>query len=126
MKIRPLHDRVVIRRVEEETKTAGGILLPGSAAEKPSQGVVVAVGNGIIKDNRTGYPIGVSYPPDWGERTMSLRPGDKTVLQPGMTFHFMTGLWLEDMGLEITESLLITETGVECLANVPRKLFVKD
>ena len=81
---------------------------------------------GIIKDNRTGYPIGLSYPPDWGERTMSLRPGDRTELKPGMTFHFMTGLWLETMGLEITESILITETGVECLANVPRQLFVKN
>jgi len=81
---------------------------------------------GIVKDNRTGYPIGISYPPDWGERTMSLRPGDRTELKPGMTFHFMTGLWLETMGLEITESILITETGVECLANVPRKLVVKD
>ena len=80
---------------------------------------------GITKDNRTGYPIGLSYPPDWGERTMSLRPGDRTELKPGMTFHFMTGLWLEDMGLEITESIAITDTGVECLANVPRKLFVK-
>lgn len=59
MKIRPLHDRVVIRRVEEETKTAGGILLPGSAAEKPSQGVVVAVGNGIIKDNGEVRPLDV-------------------------------------------------------------------
>ena len=49
--IRPLHDRVVIRRVEEETKTAGGILLPGSAAEKPSQGEIIAVGNGQITDN---------------------------------------------------------------------------
>ncbi|MCB8836425.1 ectoine hydrolase DoeA [Aurantimonas sp. VKM B-3413] len=81
---------------------------------------------GIAKDNRTGYPIGLSYPPDWGERTMSLRPGDKTELKPGMTFHFMTGLWLEDMGLEITESLAITETGYELLADVPRQLFVKD
>jgi ectoine hydrolase len=43
-----------------------------------------------------------------------------------MTFHFMTGLWLEDWGLEITESIAITETGVECLASVPRQLFVKD
>ncbi|MFC2969669.1 ectoine hydrolase DoeA [Acidimangrovimonas pyrenivorans] len=81
--------------------------------------------HGIEKDSRTGYPIGLSYPPDWGERTMSLRRGDKTELQPGMTFHFMTGLWLEDMGFELTESILITETGVECLADVPRKLFVK-
>jgi ectoine hydrolase len=81
---------------------------------------------GITKDNRTGYAIGLSYPPDWGERTMSLRPGDRTELRPGMTFHFMTGLWLETMGLEITESILITETGVECLSHVPRKLFVKN
>jgi ectoine hydrolase len=80
---------------------------------------------GIVKDNRTGYPIGLSYPPDWGERTMSLRPGDRSELKPGMTFHFMTGLWLEEMGLEITESIVITETGVECLSNVPRKLVVK-
>jgi ectoine hydrolase len=82
--------------------------------------------HGIEKDNRTGYPIGLSYPPDWGERTMSLRPGDKTVLEAGMTFHFMTGLWMEDWGFEITESIVIGERGPECLANVPRKLFVKE
>ena len=82
--------------------------------------------HGIEKDNRTGYPIGLSYPPDWGERTMSLRLGDRTVLQPNMTFHFMTGLWMDDWGMETTESIVITETGVECLANYPRKLFVKD
>ena len=81
---------------------------------------------GIHKDGRTGYPIGVSYPPDWGERTMSLRPGDRTVLQPGMTFHFMTGLWSDEMGLEITETIAITDGALELLANVPRKLFVKD
>jgi chaperonin GroES len=51
MKIRPLHDRVVIKRVEEETKTAGGIVLPGSAAEKPSEGEVIAVGSGKTLDN---------------------------------------------------------------------------
>jgi len=51
MKIRPLHDRVVIRRMEEETTSAGGIVLPGSAAEKPTQGEVVAVGNGQVTDN---------------------------------------------------------------------------
>jgi len=100
---------------------------PGNTCEDIANGFFAVLAKyGILKDNRTGYGIGLSYPPDWGERTMSLRPGDKTVLQPGMTFHFMTGLWLEDMGLEITESILITETGVECLADVPRKLFVKD
>lgn len=79
----------------------------------------------IEKNSRCGYPIGLSYPPDWGERTMSLRPGDKTVLQEGMTFHFMTGLWFDDWGLETTESILITDKGAECLADVPRELFVK-
>ncbi len=81
---------------------------------------------GFIKDNRTGYPIGLSYPPDWGERTMSLRPGDRTELKPGMTFHFMTGLWMDSWGIEITESIAITEGEVSVLANVPRQLFVKD
>lgn len=51
MKIRPLHDRVVVRRLEEETKTAGGIVLPDSAAEKPSRGEVLAVGPGKPLDN---------------------------------------------------------------------------
>ena len=51
MNIRPLGDRVVVRRLEEETKTAGGIYIPDSAAEKPSEGEVVAVGNGRIDNN---------------------------------------------------------------------------
>ncbi|MEX0623732.1 co-chaperone GroES [Saccharospirillum sp.] len=51
MKIRPLHDRVVVRRKEQEEKTAGGIVLPGSAKEKPSQGEVLAIGKGRILEN---------------------------------------------------------------------------
>ncbi len=81
---------------------------------------------GFEKDSRCGYAIGLSYPPDWGERTMSFRRGDKTVLQPGMTFHFMPALWLDDSGLEITESILITDQGVECLCDTPRELTVID
>jgi ectoine hydrolase len=81
---------------------------------------------GIEKDSRCGYPIGLSYPPDWGERTMSLRPGDRTILEPGMTFHFMPGLWFEDWGIEITESMMITEQGSKTLTNFPRQLFVKN
>lgn len=81
--------------------------------------------HGIEKDNRTGYPIGLSYPPDWGERTMSLRAGDKSVLEPNMTFHFMTGLWMDEWGFEITESIVIRDGEPELLANVPRKLMIK-
>ena len=100
---------------------------PGNMCEDIANAFfAVLARHGIVKDNRTGYAVGLSYPPDWGERTMSLRPGDRTELKPNMTFHFMTGLWLEDWGLEITETIVITEFGVECLAAVPRKLFVKD
>jgi ectoine hydrolase len=82
---------------------------------------------GIERGSRAGYAIGLSYPPDWGERTISIRAEDQTVLKAGMTFHFMPGLWMKDWGLEITESILIRESGpAETLCNRPRKLFVKD
>jgi ectoine hydrolase len=80
---------------------------------------------GFEKDSRCGYAIGISYPPDWGERTMSFRNGDKSILEPGMTFHFMPALWLDDGGLEVTEPILITENGAECLCNTPREMTVK-
>lgn len=59
MKIRPLHDRVIVRRKDEEEKTAGGILLPGSAQEKPNEGIVVSVGNGRVLDNGDICPVDV-------------------------------------------------------------------
>lgn len=81
---------------------------------------------GIERGARCGYPIGLSYPPDWGERTISLRAEDETVLEPNMTFHFMPGLWMKDWGIEITESIRIREDGAaETFCNRPRKMFVK-
>ncbi len=65
MNIRPLHDRIVVRRLEEEQKTAGGIILPGSAQEKPQQGEILAVGNGQITDN--------------GVRALDVKVGDKVL-----------------------------------------------
>ncbi len=59
MKVRPLHDRVVIRRLEEERTTAGGIVIPDTAAEKPIQGEVIAVGNGKILENGENRPLDV-------------------------------------------------------------------
>ncbi len=66
MNIRPLHDRILVRRVEEETKTAGGIVLPGSAAEKPNRGEVLAVGKGKILENGS-------------VRAMDLKVGDQVL-----------------------------------------------
>ncbi|AKL97236.1 Xaa-Pro aminopeptidase [Clostridium aceticum] len=81
--------------------------------------------SGFIKDSRIGYAMGLNYPPDWGEHTASFRPGDKTVLQPNMTFHMIPGIWLSDFGVEISESFRVTENGCETFTNYPRKLLVK-
>ncbi len=59
MKIRPLHDRVIVKRMEEERKTASGIVIPDAAAEKPDQGEVIAVGNGKIGDDGKVRPMNV-------------------------------------------------------------------
>jgi ectoine hydrolase len=81
---------------------------------------------GIERGARCGYPIGLSYPPDWGERTISLREEDESILKPGMTFHFMPGLWMQDWGMEMTESILIRDSGpAETLCNRPRRMVIK-
>jgi chaperonin GroES len=59
MKLRPLHDRVIVKRVEEEDKTAGGIIIPDAAKEKPQQGKVIAVGKGKILENGKVSPLAV-------------------------------------------------------------------
>jgi len=79
---------------------------------------------GLEKESRIGYAMGLNYPPDWGEHTASLRPGDKTVLAPNMTFHMILGMWMENYGFECSESFRITENGCETLADFPRKLFL--
>jgi len=81
--------------------------------------------SGFIKDSRIGYSMGLNYPPDWGEHTASLRPGDKTILLPNMTFHMIPGIWLDDCGVDISESFRVTENGVETFTSYPRKLLVK-
>lgn len=82
--------------------------------------------HGIERQGRMGYPIGLSYPPDWGERSASIRSEDTTVLRAGMVFHFMPALWMDTWGLETTETILITEDGpAEPLCTIERKLFVK-
>ncbi len=59
MKIRPLQDRILVKRVEEEEKSAGGIIIPDSAKEKPQEGKVIAVGNGKVREDGTVQPLDV-------------------------------------------------------------------
>ncbi|MCP3970007.1 MAG: M24 family metallopeptidase [Rhodobacteraceae bacterium] len=121
-----------IRRAEAALIDGLEAGLDAARAGNRASGIASALGAamdraGIERGARCGYPIGLSYPPDWGERTISLREDDKTVLEPGMTFHFMPGLWMDDWGLEITEPILIAETGpAQCFCELPRQLIVKD
>jgi ectoine hydrolase len=82
--------------------------------------------NGYSKESRVGYSIGLNYPPDWGERTASLRPGDSTVLQAGMCFHFQSDMWLDNFGAAISEPFVVTDSGGERLSHVARELIVID
>ncbi|MCF8092077.1 MAG: M24 family metallopeptidase [Desulfotignum sp.] len=79
---------------------------------------------GFEKESRIGYSMGLNYPPDWGEHTASLRPGDKTVLAPNMTFHMILGMWMDNFGFECSESFQVTENGARTFADFERKLFV--
>lgn len=80
---------------------------------------------GYAKESRIGYSTGLNYPPDWGEHTASLRPGDKTVLQPNMTFHCIPGMYFDDFGVSISQCIRVTENGREEFAKYPRDLVIK-
>lgn len=101
-------------------------IAPGVTAEEvEAKWREALVGTGIEKPSRVGYSYGLNFVPDWGEHTVSLRPGDKTVLEPGMTIHFMPGIWLDTYGFECSEPFLVTESGCEKFINYPQKLFLK-
>lgn len=80
---------------------------------------------GLFKESRIGYSTGLNYPPDWGEHTLSLRPGDKTILKEGMVLHCIPGMYYEDFGVEISEAIIVKKNGVEVLADVKRELIIK-
>ncbi len=81
--------------------------------------------HGLSKESRIGYSIGAGFCPDWGEHTISLRQEDTTELQAGMTFHVILGMWQDDWGMELSETILITPDGVECLTEFDRGIFLK-
>jgi Xaa-Pro dipeptidase len=121
---------------EDLQKTAEGVVTglqetlafmgPGVTAEEVEARWREAIAHtGVVKPSRVGYSYGLNYVPDWGEHTLSLRPGDKTVLEPGMTIHFMPGIWLETYGFECSEPVVITANGCEKFIEFPQQLFVK-
>ena len=79
----------------------------------------------IKKESRTGYSIGIGYPPDWGEHTLNIYKGDMTVLKPNVTFHMIAVMQFGDWGVEASESIRVTENGNELFNNFPKDLHIK-
>ena len=80
---------------------------------------------GIKKDSRTGYSIGIGYPPDWGEQTLNIQKGDTTVLQRNVTFHMIAVMQFGEWGVEASESVRVTEKGSELFCKLSRELHIK-
>ena len=107
----------------QETLT---FIKPGVTAEEVEERWRKAIAHtGLVKPSRVGYSFGLNYVPDWGEHTISLRPGDKTILKPNMTLHLMPGIWMDEFGFECSEPIRVTDNGCETFVDFPRKLFGK-
>ena len=99
---------------------------PGAVAEEVEAAWRAVIGRyGLKKESRIGYSIGVAYPPDWGEHTISLRPGDRSVLAPGNVLHAILGMWMDGWGIEVSETILVTPGGSETLTQCPRAIHAK-
>lgn len=134
----PMARTLSLGRPSEQVSETSKILVEGlnAAIEAVKPGVTceevelawrnVISKHGIEKDSRMGYSVGIGYPPDWGEHTASIRNGDLTILQPNMTFHMIPGLWFDDYGIEISETIRVTESGCEVLTDFQRELIIKD
>jgi ectoine hydrolase len=112
--------------VAEGAEAALATVRPGVTCEEVEGAWRATIGRyGLQKPSRIGYSVGIGYPPDWGEHTMSLRPGDRTPLAVGMTFHMILGMWQEQIGFELSETFCVTDQGAEPFTSVPRRLFGK-
>ncbi len=80
---------------------------------------------GIQKKSRTGYSIGIGYPPDWGEHTLNIYKGDMTLLEPNVCFHMIAVMQFEDWGVEVSEAIRVTNKGSELFCNFSKELHVK-
>ena len=96
----------------------------GDAAHAAWQGVLNRYG--LTKESRIGYSIGVGYSPDWGEHTISVRPGDMTPIPENAVIHVILGMWMEDWGMELSETIHVRANDAVCLTNFPRAVHVKN
>ena len=99
---------------------------PGNTADHVAQAFWKVLDKyGIEKKSRTGYSIGIGYPPDWGEHTLNISKGDMTVLQPNVTFHMIAVMQFGNWGVEASEAIRVTDKGAELFCNLSKELHVK-
>ncbi len=131
---RALHLGKPPREVVNAAQASQDCILAGLDAARPgvtcgevaTKMLAVLRAAGIEKQTRSGYGVGIAYPPTSGERTMSLHPADPTVLEAGMTLHMHPNLIFDGWGLYITETIVITPGGAEPFTLLPRELVVRD
>ena len=114
-------------KATNEALDAGiAVTKPGNTADDVAQkfwGVLDKYN--IKKESRTGYSIGIGYPPDWGEHTLNISKGDKTILQPNVTFHMIAVMQFGDWGVEASESIRVTQKSSETFCKFSRELHIK-
>jgi ectoine hydrolase len=113
--------------VAEGMEAALATLVPGgTGGDVHAAFTTVLHREGLEKESRIGYSIGIGYPPDWGERTVSLRAEDETVLEAGMAFHVIIGMWMDGWGYELSEPVLVGPDGAERLTDLPQQLTIRE
>ena len=124
---KPDQKKIDAMKATNEALDAGiAVTKPGNTADDVAQKFWAVLDKyNIKKESRTGYSIGIGYPPDWGEHTLNISKGDKTILQPNVTFHMIAVMQFGDWGVEASESVRVTEKGSELFCNYSRDLHIK-
>ena len=115
-------------KATNEALDAGiAVTKPGNTADDVAQKFWAVLDKyNIKKESRTGYSIGIGYPPDWGEHTLNISKGDKTILQPNVCFHMIAVMQFGEWGVEASESVRVTENSAENFCKFSRELHIKD
>ena len=116
-----------IKATNEALDEGISAIKPGNTADHVAQKFwAVLDKHDIKKESRTGYSIGIGYPPDWGEHTINISKGDQTILHPNVTFHMIAVMQFGSWGVEASHSLRVTENGSEKFSDFSSDLFIKD
>ncbi len=115
-----------MKKTNEALEAGIDLAKPGNTANDVAQAFWKILDKyGIEKTSRTGYSIGIGYPPDWGEHTLNISKGDMTVLQPNVTFHMIAVMQFGNWGVEASEAIRVTDKGSELFCNYSRELYIK-